>query len=103
MTTPTIHTATPAGHTVRYIHVDTTALQNGNVVWAHGVLFELSNRRPAFKGEPESTAWAFDTTVVLDLDPERHQIPAHWLGDWTIQGNHRATWAQVLAWDVDAR
>ena len=84
--------AEPESRVVRYVNTPTPALQDGDLVLTHGVVFRLRDRKPTSTGEG---VW-FKTDVVLDTDPERLGIPAHWLDDWTIQGNARATWAKVI-------
>jgi hypothetical protein len=95
MKTRTFLTADPVT-TIRYTDVPTPELENGDHIYVHGVVFRLKNRRPAhLPAEPNNTAFAFDTDVVTDFDPKRVHIPAYWLNDWVIQGNHRALWARV--------
>ena len=83
----------------------TFALQNGDIVNAHGCRFLLSDKRPilGYRGEPiDVSGCAFTTSYLGPVTPDRdwlYPIAEHGpygrmmvRGEWTVQGNAYATW-----------
>ncbi len=76
--------------------VTTDELRVGDVVYVHGAVFKLTSVREYMPG-PGGCAgpvFSFKTEV---LDAGETEIPAHWLGDWTIQGNRLAKWCRLVS------
>ncbi len=83
--------------------VSTHDLRDGDVIVYYGVAMRLRDRksRPtdlAEAGTPEAerfgdTVWF--KTDILDDTRNNGFIPAHWLKDWTVQGNKLAKWCRV--------
>jgi hypothetical protein len=81
----------------------TYALQNGDIVNAHGCRFRLSDKRAvstSYREPLDLSGCAFTTTYVGPVTPNRDPIAEHGpygrdmvAGKWVIQGNAYATWS----------
>ena len=79
----------------------TYALQEGDIVWAHGCRLRLHSKRAIghLYRDMDLSACAFSTEYVGPTAPDRDPIAEHGpygrmmvRGEWTIQGNARASW-----------
>ena len=82
----------------------TTELQNGDVVWNHGMQILISNRQSATYNDQENVTRTivWFTGEILNVEEVNAEgfIPFSWRCDknklgneWTIQGNELARWA----------
>lgn len=75
---------------------NTHQLQVGDYVELYGSLFLLTERKAwPNKENPENGDVISFKTKCLYHDKSPGGIPAHWVKDWTIQGNRLARWAKV--------
>lgn len=78
--------------------LSTDALEVGMIVQHYGARLRLTKQtftaeEAAKRADVEPTLRAFATEFVGNVNDDRpHSIPASWLKDWTVQGNHFAMW-----------
>lgn len=80
--------------------VTTHDLQNGDVIFHHGVYFQLAGRKewPMRKDDcPDRQGVCVTLTGTPIASNEHHGFPVHWMKDFGIQGNKMATWCKVEA------